>query len=60
MEEAGSYDALKAANRGYRGFYHLACPQNLRPLTDLYRLHAALGMRATSPIFWCFRPRKMP
>ena len=45
MREADSYEALKAALAGYRGFHDLAHPTDLRPLTDLDRLHAALGMR---------------
>ena len=45
MDEAASYDALKAAIAGYRGFHDLAQPADLRPLADLDRLHAALGMR---------------
>ncbi len=45
MREAGSYEALKMAVAGYRGFHDLAHPGYLRPLADLDRLHAALGMR---------------
>ena len=45
MREAGSYDALKASIIGYSGFHDLARPGDLRPLADLDRLSAALGMR---------------
>ena len=45
MAEANSYHALKDAIAGYRGFHDLTHPGDLRPLSDLDRLHTALGMR---------------
>lgn len=45
MSQAASYEALKTAIAGYRGFHDLAHPSDLRPLTDLDRLNEALGSR---------------
>ena len=45
MRQSDSYEGLKAALAGYRGFHDLAKPVGLRPLADLDRLHQALGFR---------------
>jgi|HubBroStandDraft_1064217.scaffolds.fasta_scaffold13260_4 FkbM family methyltransferase len=43
MDQAGSYGALKSAVAGYRGFYDLANPVALRPISGLDALRTALG-----------------
>jgi len=43
MNQAGSYEALKSAVAGYRGFFDLANPGALRPVADVDALYASLG-----------------
>jgi len=43
MDQSGSYGALKSAVAGYRGFYDLADPAALCPISGLDKLHATLG-----------------
>ena len=45
MRQSGSYDALREAVAGYRGFHDLACPGGRRPLSELDALSDALGFR---------------
>ena len=45
MQQSNSYEALKTAIAGYRGFYDLAHPGELRPLPDIDRLREKLGER---------------
>ena len=43
MDQANSYGALKSAVAGYRGFFDLASPTALYPISGLDALYAALG-----------------
>ncbi|MEI7713949.1 MAG: FkbM family methyltransferase [Rhodospirillales bacterium] len=45
MQQADSYDALKTALAGYRGFHDLGHPGDLRGLAELDTLYATLGLR---------------
>lgn len=45
MDQGGSYTALKSAVAGYRGFYDLAHPAEMRPMAALDALYEALGPR---------------